>query len=108
MTNGLGFTLRAWKCGAVDSTPDSGGSNSEGCDSNDDEGSNSTGGAGREDVAAAGVVSLPDFPVKRYCWRKPAQLKFVRSTKNWEVTKGAEKESKFRTLPGNFTLKSTP
>ena len=92
MTNCLGFTLRAWKCGAVDSTPDSGGSNSEGCDSNDDEGSNSTGGAGREDVAAAGVVSLPDFPVKRYCWRKPAQLKFVRSTKNWEVTKGAAKE----------------
>ena len=50
-------------------------------------------------MAAAGVVSLPDFPAKRYCWRKPAQLKFVRSTKNWGVTKGAEKESKFRTLP---------
>ena len=40
-------------------------------------------------AAAAGVVSLPNFPAKRYCWRKPAQRKFIRSTKTWIVTKPA-------------------
>lgn len=42
------------------------------------------------------------------CWRKPAQRKFNRLTKIWTVTKAAECEAKFRTLPVDFTLKSTP
>lgn len=79
----------------------------------DDDGSTSssgsnTGGAVSDDAAAAGDLSLPNFPARRYCWRKPAQRKFNRLTKIWTVTKAAECEAKFRTLPVDFTLKSTP
>ena len=92
-------------------------SQSDGCSSDtsdsDDDGSNSSssssnGGAESDDAAAAGVLSLPHFPARRYCWGKPAQLKFNRTTKIWTETKAAESVAKFRTLPVDFTLKSTP
>ena len=99
-----------------DSDSQSDGSSSDTSDSDDDgstststsSSSSSNGGAVSDDAAAAGVLSLPHFPARRYCWGKPAQLKFNRTTKIWTETKAAESVAKFRTLPVDFTLKSTP
>jgi len=99
-----------------DSDSQSDGSSSDTSDSDDDgstststsSSSSSNGGAVSDDAAAAGVLSLPHFPARQYCWGKPAQLKFNRTTKIWTETKAAESVAKFRTLPVDFTLKSTP
>ena len=95
-----------------DSDSQSDDSNSDTSDSDDDGSTSSSSSSNSRavsvDAAAAGVLSLPHFPARQYCWGKPAQLKFNRTTKIWTETKAAESVAKFRTLPVDFTLKSTP